>query len=371
MKPEQRNQDEQAPMIYRELGRQLRLPEQRISALEQQIRSKAAEQKLDAPVFAANRKKRFRTENWLAYRVAPVAACAMLALTGVLVYRAGMMGNSEFETAESDPDIVVQSDLPVQTDLTTESDAAEMVTAVITADSAHAQTGTDKPQTTQNREPDVQVVQTTAPEEQKQPASAETTSLTTALPPQTTETPVTTKPFTETEPPVTTAEEPPVMTEVVTAPPAVVLPETPENAIFALDNVVGHPGEDVTVIVYFKHDIVLNGFSMYLQLTVMPGDPVPKFVECSNPITKRRIVPICNNDTEKGLYTAAFMSSSDLSIPAGTELFVLTLHIPEDAAPGTVYQLEPMREEDQQKVISSEYPDGMPGEFYIGNIFVE
>ena len=46
------NQD-QIPKIYQELGRQLHLPETRIAALEQQIREKAAEQEQKRAAAAA------------------------------------------------------------------------------------------------------------------------------------------------------------------------------------------------------------------------------------------------------------------------------------------------------------------------------
>ncbi len=371
MKPEQRNQEEQAPMIYRELGRQLHLPEQRIRALEQQIRRKAAEQKTDSPVYMSGRKKKFRTENWLGYRFAPIAACAVLAVTGALFYRAGMMRNSEFETAESDYEVVIQSDLPEQTNLTTAADAVQTVTSVLTSQAEHAQTGTENPQTDAARQTDPPA-QTAPPAVTDRPASATAAAQTTTEIRQTTPEPQTVSTTVTTEMP----EEPPVMTEVVTAPPpTVILPEVPEAAIIALDDSIAHPGETVRAKVYFTRTAATDGFEVHLRVQSMADVPLPEVLSCSYPIQENsdvRISLLCFYDEKTDTYNAVFGESFESTIPAGTALMELELRIPENVPAGTVYEFyDPSLRAEAPKIISREYPDGIENAVYIGCIFVQ
>jgi hypothetical protein len=67
-----------------------------------------------------------------------------------------------------------------------------------------------------------------------------------------------------------------------------------------------------------------------------------------------------------------FADDTEYLIPAGTELFRMTLLIPEDAPSGTVYRLIDLTEGDAAyKAVSREYPSGIPGPYYIGSVYVE
>ena len=380
MKPEQHKFDEQAPEIYRALGRQLRLPEQRISAMEQRIRSKAAEQKEQEGIYVSGGRYRNISAHRFALRAAPLVACAVLMVSGGLIYRAGLLKHSEFETAESDFEVAVQTGTFAETGLTTVA-ASDAVTQTVTVISGTSESKPDESNMPVTGDPAVQssvpeqsaVTDPQLPAADAQDGTGKQTKATTAPPPVTTEARVTT------EVPVTTAveDDPPVMTEEMTAPPVqIVLPETPEDAVYALDNVLAHPGEDVTVSVSFRQETAAAGFSLYLELGTLSDAALPQIVSYSYPIagmTSPRISPICSGDPESGSFIVTWMNGKDVLIPAGTDIVLVTLHIPEDTPSGTVYQLyNPEKQEiDILKVVSVEYPDRVPGSYYIGNIFVE
>lgn len=373
------NQD-QIPKIYQELGRQLHLPETRIAAIEQQILEKAEKQKHTPAAFIRAEKRRFGTENWLAYRLAPLVVCAVLAVTGSMIYRTASMKPAEYETAESDVGITEETGTYARTDLTTGGDQhAETITTIVTV-SPDAETGSAKgggkaettaatagETETQSQAAETQETKTETSAAETENAAPETTEAaegttipaTTALPAETTA-------ASETEDP----DAPPVVTEVVTLPlPEIVLPETPEDAVLALDNVRARAGETVTVSVYVPHEISVFGLQFYLQISSLSDVPLPEIVSYRVPAEKLRLPLTQNIQAEDGFVCISFASMTEHELAEGTELFNMTLQIPADAPSGTVYQLEDPT--GTYKAVSREYPTGIPGMYYIGNIYVE
>ena len=132
MRPDKQSEYDHVPGIYRELSRELRLPEQRIREMEQKIRQKAAEKESPSVVVYSGGKAR-RTVRRLAYALAPVAACAVIALTCVIAYKTGMLKPSEYQTAESEPEFAEQTGVYLQTGLTTDAnEQTDTVTEAVT-----------------------------------------------------------------------------------------------------------------------------------------------------------------------------------------------------------------------------------------------
>ncbi len=375
------NQD-QIPKIYQELGRQLHLPETRIAALEQQIREKAAEQeqKHSPAAFIRAEKHRFGTENWLAYRIAPLVACAVLAVTGTMIYRTTTMKPAEYETADSDLEIAEETVTVPTTGLTTDggSDAGTVTTIVTVTGRETAGSGTDTAASESAAEQTTETETAPQPEETEAETAADTTVLqadeTTAAPKQTTlpaasTGTVTTLATTEEPDP----EGPPVQTEIVTLPlQEIEIPETPADAVFALDNVRAHAGERVTVSVYVPQEMSVFGFQFPLQLSALSVVPLPEIVSYEIPAQRLRLPLTTNLLPAEGFMFVGFADDTEYLIPAGTELFRMTLLIPEDAPSGTVYRLIDLTEGDAAyKAVSREYPSGIPGPYYIGSVYVE
>ncbi len=364
MRPDKLNQNDQAPKLYRELGRQLRLPEQRVSAIEQQIRRKAAE-KQDQTAYIQMHRKPHRTENRLAYRLAPLVASVMVILSGALIYRTGLMKPADYDTAESDVEIVEQTGEITQTGLTTAADSAAETNAATVTVYQSGSTGTES-----GTEPPPVSAEITEPEQTAASAAAapepETTVSSAAA--------TTAETTAETAPPVTTEAEqdiPPVETALVTLPPpAIDLQETPESAQLAMDNVLVHPGDDVSVCLYFNQPVEVNGMQFGLQLFSPSGAALPVVNAASNPILKVRpriSTLVVNNDTEMRTFYITGAQDNDVVFPAGTELIRLDLHIPEDTPVGTKFEILELL----SKFVCESAENGIKLETYYGNIYVE
>lgn len=376
MRPDNQNQNDQAPMIYRELSRQLRLPEQRIAEIEHQIRSKAAEKEQTAVVMYTGGIRRSPLHK-LAYRIAPVAACAMLALSGVFVYRTGLLKPSEYETAESEPEFAEQTGIYQQTVLTTDADeTVETVTEAVTVYNPVTGIGGESVLTAPPAE--TESVQTAAPPaETTKPAAA--VSVTQTEPPVTETEP----PATETEPPAAVTTEPVdpnappvVVVQETLPPPKIELKETPDTAIAAVDNRKAHPGDTLTVRLVYRKDTEQAGFQFFIRVKTNEDVPLPEVIDYDYPIAHDaalRISPTCRTDPEARMFTASFASADLFTVPAGTEVLWIKLHIPEDVPSGTVYELDdsilPLQ---PQAIVGLNETDVISGEdIYIGKIYIE
>ena len=367
MRPDKQSEYDHVPGIYRELSRELRLPEQRIREMEQKIRQKAAEKETPSVVVYSGGKAR-RTVRRLAYALAPVAACAVVALTCVIAYKTGMLKPSEYQTAESEPEFAEQTGVYLQTGLTTDAnEQTDTVTEAVTVYTPVSGTGAG----TLTAVPDV----TEAPQDAGQTAPAETEQQETAAQPAATE------PVTYTEPAVTTADVDPnappvVVVQETLPPPQFELPETPDSAVVAVDDTKAHPGGDVTVVLSFRQDTELAGFQFFIRVKTLSDAALPEITEYSFPImhdSAVRISPTCNCNLEEKFLSVTFADAALKTIPAGTELARITLHIPEDVDPGTSYELDGSTGKQEQKIVALAKEDDITDQkaFYFGKIYIE
>ena len=381
MKTDNRNQNDQAPMIYRELSRQLRLPEQRIAEMEQQIRKKAAEKEHPAVILHTGGKRRISMQK-LAYRIGPVAACALLVLTGAIMHRTGLLRPSEYEIAESEPEFIEQTGVYLQTALTTDADETiETVTQTVTVYNPVPAPGGESSLTAV---PDVTEPPQTAP---VNPAPAETAAPRTTAAPQTTAVPETAPPETQTEPPVTTEiidpnAPPVVVVQETLPPPKIEVKERPEEAIVALDNQIAHPGETITLSLRYLADTPQAGFQFYIRLKNQNGAPLPEILSYSFPIAHNeelRLSMLTCNDTVPGAFIINQAGFDLYTMPAGTELLRLELRIPENVPVGTVYELDDsIPQLQEQKIAALDAKDDLTNDnddglvyISIGKIYIE
>lgn len=375
MKNDNRNQNEQAPMIYRELSRQLRLPEQRIAEIEQQIRKKAAAKEHPAVIMHTGGKHRISMHK-LAYRAAPVAACALLVLTGAIMHRTGLLRPSEYEIAESEPEFIEQTGVYLQTALTTDADETiETVTQTVTVYNPVPVQGGESSLTAV---PDVTEPPQTAA---LNPATTETAAPRTTAVPQTTAVPETAPPETQTEPPVTTEAVDPnappvVVVQETLPPPKVELKELKESVIAAIEDQTAHPGDTITLKLYYRKDIEQYGFQFFIRLKNQSGAPLPEILSHSFPIVHNenvRLEMLTCNDREPGAFTLSQASSAPYTMPAGTELLRLELKIPENVPAGTVYELDDSIGDQKQSIAQSDPSELFVGDdyIYIGKIYIE
>ncbi|MBP0967133.1 MAG: hypothetical protein J5722_05840 [Oscillospiraceae bacterium] len=371
MRPDSQNQNDQAPMIYRELSWQLRLPESRIAEMEQQIRKKAAEKEQTAVVMYTGGIRRSPLHK-LAYRIAPVAACALLALTGVFVYQTGLLKHSEYETAESEPEFAEQTGVYLQTVLTTDADeTTETVTEAVTVYNPVPGISGENSLTAPPAE--TESVQTAAPPaETAEPAAAATVPVTETEPP-----------VTETEPPATVTTEavdpnapPVVVVQETLPPPKIELKETPESAIAAVDDQKAHPGDTLTIRLVYRKEISQAGFQFFIRVKTTEDVPLPEVIDYDYPIAHDadlRISPTCRTDSEARMFTASFASADLFTVPAGTEVLWIKLYIPEDVPSGTVYELDDSIPPAQmQAIVGLNEKDVISGDaIYIGKIYIE
>ena len=117
------------------------------------------------------------------------------------------------------------------------------------------------------------------------------------------------------------------------------------------------------------HEISVFGLQFYLQISSLSDVPLPEVVSYRVPAEKLRLPLTQNIQAEDGFVCISFASMTEHELSEGTELFNMTLQIPADAPSGTVYQLEDPT--GTYKAVSREYPTGIPGMYYIGNIYVE
>lgn len=381
MKNDNRNQNDQAPMIYRELSRQLRLPEQRIREMEQQIRRKAGEKEHPAVILHTGGARSISMHK-LARRAAPVAACALLVLTGAIMHRTGLLRPSEYEIAESEPEFAEQTGVYLQTALTTDADETiETVTQTVTVYNPVPVQGGESSLTAV---PDVTEPPQTAalnPATTETAAPQVTDAPRTTAAPQTTAVPETAPPETQTELPVTTEAVDPnappvVVVQETLPPPKVELKELKESVIAAIEDQTAHPGDTITLKLYYLKSIEQYGFQFYIRLKNQNGAPLPEILSHSFPIVHNenvRLEMLTCNDREPGAFTLSQASSAPYTMPAGTELLRLELKIPEDVPAGTVYELDDSIGDQIQSIARSDSSGLLGGDDYIhiGKIYIE
>ena len=128
----------------------------------------------------------------------------------------------------------------------------------------------------------------------------------------------------------------------------------------------------MTVSVYVPQEMSVFGFQIPLQLSTLSDAPLPEIVSYEIPAQRLRLPLTTNLKPEEGFMFIGFAADTEYLIPAGTELFRMTLLIPEDAPSGAVYRLIDLTEGvDAYKAVSREYPSEIPGSYYIGSVYVE